>query len=119
MRNGNDRKLSVTVQYLKKHYHGAANDKGVKGTAQRCSATYGRRGRRVSVPEEDQERLYRAWMVYPEKMATLLSAVEEITQRCGSVGKNCIFSEKLSIVCSIPFLLSDSDSMYGTYFTTL
>lgn len=30
MRKGNGRKLSVTVQYLKKHCHRAANDKGVK-----------------------------------------------------------------------------------------
>lgn len=29
----------------------------VKGTAQRSSATYGRRGRRVGVPKEDWERL--------------------------------------------------------------
>lgn len=49
--------VSVTAQYHKQHCHGAAHNQSGQGTAQMCSATYGKRGRRVSVLEEDWKRL--------------------------------------------------------------
>lgn len=57
MRRDNERKVSATDQYHRKHYHGAAWDKSVKGTARGVGHLWMERKEGVCVPEEDWERL--------------------------------------------------------------